>query len=561
MNPSTPSTTETNGTKPNPQTVADFDQPVVLKQSPKLSRAVIWVMLVSTGAFCLWAYFGKLEQVITATGQLKPQGDVKEIQAPINGVVESVLVEDGDRVKVGETLLTFDSKAAEASKTSLEAIKQSLLQENQLYRAVISQNTNIPALQKQITQMNLPPEVTSLALNRLAVVSEIQVLNAQLGQGNSAMDGEQLARVNAAKQEAESRIQASKLEYEQLQQQLAQNNVQLADARKQLITDRQVLAKILARNQESTKKAEDNLASEKKILDRVSDPDLAGAVAELQIDRQRQQVIEREAQLIEQEANGKIEFDQQQQRVDTRLAEIQQLQKEQQRLQLDIRQANQEWINAKSTVSLTVRQQLDNAKQRLAAIDSELNKLIVENTKRLSEVDSQLAQANETLEYQDVTAPIAGTVFDLKASPRFVPRAGQAEPLLKIVPDDVLVAEVYVSNRDIGFVRQRFNEEKEGGEKVATVVRIDTYTFNRYGDIEGKILDIGTDALPPDQIYPYARFPIRVELEKQDLGKDELPLQSGMSVSVNIKIRENRRVYELLTDLFSRNVDELKRQK
>ena len=73
MNPSTPSTTETNGTKPNPQTVADFDQPVVLKQSPKLSRAVIWVMLVSTGAFCLWAYFGKLEQVITATGQLKPQ--------------------------------------------------------------------------------------------------------------------------------------------------------------------------------------------------------------------------------------------------------------------------------------------------------------------------------------------------------------------------------------------------------------------------------------------------------------------------------------------------------
>jgi HlyD family secretion protein len=152
-------------------------------------------------------------------------------------------------------------------------------------------------------------------------------------------------------------------------------------------------------------------------------------------------------------------------------------------------------------------------------------------------------------------------VFDLKASPRFVPRAGQAEPLLKIVPDDVLVAEVYVSNRDIGFVRQRFNEEKEGGEKVATVVRIDTYTFNRYGDIEGKILDIGTDALPPDQIYPYARFPIRVELEKQDLGKDELPLQSGMSVSVNIKIRENRRVYELLTDLFSRNVDELKRQK
>lgn len=558
-----PPSTETNGKAPQTQqtSMGDFDKPVVLKQSPRLSRAVIWVMLASTSAFCLWAYFGRIEQVITATGQLKPQGDVREIQAPLNGVVKTVEVKDGEQVKAGETLLTFDSEAAEASKKSLEAIKQSLLQENQLYRTVINPNANIAVLQQQITKMNLPPEVKSLALNRLSVVSEIQVLNAQLNQGSSAMDGEQLARVNAAKQEAESRIEASKLEYEQLQQELAQNQVQLADTRQQLVTDRQVLAEIRDRNKDAIEKAQANLNSEKKILERISNPDLTGAVAELQIERQQQQVIEREGQFIELQSTGKIEFEQQQQRVDTRLAEIQRLQKEQQRLQLDIRQANQEWINAKSGVSRSVREQLDDAKQRLAAIDSELNKAIVENNKRLSELDSQLVQANETLKYQTVTAPISGTVFDLKASPRFVPRAGQADPLLKIVPTEDLVAEVYVSNRDIGFVRQRFNEEQKGGEKVETVVRIDTYTFNRYGDIEGKILDIGTDALPPDEIYPYARFPIRIELNEQDLGKDELPLQSGMSVNVNIKIRENRRVYELLTDLFSRTTDDLKRQK
>ncbi|WP_255447802.1 HlyD family efflux transporter periplasmic adaptor subunit [Picosynechococcus sp. PCC 11901] len=534
-----------------------FDQPVILRQSPTFSRAVIWVILGVTVSTVAWAAIAKIEQVITATGQLQPQETVKEVQAPINGVVQDVFIEDGDQVEKDEILLTFNSDAADASQESLLAIKQSLIQENQLYRAILSDTANVQILQQQIARMKLPSEVTALALNRLSLINETQVLRAQIGENSSPLSSSQTARVSAAKQETESRVMAAQFELQQLQQRLAQTRSQLANARTQLTIDQQVLADIYDRNQEALKQSAESLRIETEILNRVQDPELVGAIPALQIERQRQQVGDRRAQLIEQRSSGEIERKQQQQRIDGRRAEIDQLLKEEQRLQLDIRQAQAELTNIKSSVDRSQREQVDDSQQRLAAIDSELNKIIVENNKRLSEVESQLAQVNETLAYQEVKAPIAGTVFDLQASPSFISRAGQAEALLKIVPDDALVAEVFVTNRDIGFVLERFQAEQNTQQSVSADIRIDSFPFSKFGDIKGQVVSVGSDALPPDDIYPYYRFPVKIALEEQSLKG--LPLQSGMSVSVNIQIQEKRSVLSLLTDLFTRRVDSLKR--
>ncbi|OKH14576.1 HlyD family efflux transporter periplasmic adaptor subunit [[Limnothrix rosea] IAM M-220] len=555
----TQSPAETNGkTAPQqqPETVTEFDQPVVLRQSPVLSRAIIWIILIFSGAFFTWAYFARLEQVIAGSGQLQPKGDVQEIQAPVNGVVKDVEVADGDQVKKGDLLLTFDSDAAEANQESLLQIQNSLRQENQLYRAVLNNNADIATLEAQLAEMKLPPEVVALARNRLSLISETQVIRAQLGLNSGRLNPQQSARLSASSQEITSRLRAAELELQQLQELANQNEVQIADRRAQLKTDREVLDEIRDRNELLMAEAQESLEIEEKIIKEIAPLVDEGAVSALQLERQEQQLNDRTERIIEQRSNGGIEQQQQQQRVDSRLAEIDQLLKEQRRLQFDISQARQELLNTRSASERTLREQLDNVEQRLAVVDSELNKIIVENEKRLSEVEAQLIQNAETLDYQAVTAPINGTVFDLQAREGFVPRSGQAEPLLKIVPNDELVAEVFVTNQDIGFVRQRYDEALAGGEPVEVDVRIDTYAFNEYGDIGGEILSIGSDALPPDQIYPFYRFPVKIALEAQELNGR--PLQSGMSVNVNIKIREDRRVYSVFTDLFSRRVQDLK---
>ena len=229
-------------------------------------------------------------------------------------------------------------------------------------------------------------------------------------------------------------------------------------------------------------------------------------------------------------------------------AEVERLQQEIQRLKLAIAQAEERYANALATTRTDLLTRISQNRQRISEIDSQLNKVIVENEKRIAEINSQLEQAKLNLQYQELRAPYDGMVFDLQAKgPGFV--ASTSEPILKIVPTDALVAEVYITNQDIGFVR----------EGMPVDVRIDSFPFSEFGDIKGRVVTIGDDALPPDQIHPYARFPARIELDSQTLRVEntEIPLQSGMSVSANI-ITRDRTVLSIFTDLFSRRIESLK---
>ncbi|MEL7246546.1 MAG: biotin/lipoyl-binding protein, partial [Cyanobacteria bacterium J06573_2] len=81
--------------------IPEFEQAVILRRSPFLSRAALWSILGVTVFTISWAAFNKIDQAIPAQGKLEPQGAVREIQVPVNGVVEKVFVKDGQQVKQG----------------------------------------------------------------------------------------------------------------------------------------------------------------------------------------------------------------------------------------------------------------------------------------------------------------------------------------------------------------------------------------------------------------------------------------------------------------------------
>jgi hemolysin D len=139
-------------------------------------------------------------------------------------------------------------------------------------------------------------------------------------------------------------------------------------------------------------------------------------------------------------------------------------------------------------------------------------------------------------------------VFDLKANTAgYV--ASNTEPMLKIVPSQNYKAKVYIRNQDIGFVR----------EGMMADVRLDSFPFSEFGDIKGKVTWVGDDALPPTPERQFVSFPAEIELQSQTMrvrGKD-VPLQSGMSLSVNLKVRD-RSVISLFLDSFNSNVEPFK---
>lgn len=537
--------------------ISEFEKDVILKPSPLWSRTMTWSIMGVTVFAIVWASIAKIEQVITAKGQLKPKATVQEVQAPLNGVVRSVNVEDGQKINKGDSLLVFDSEATDAQLESLLKIRNSLTQENKFYRTLINANITPAQIQRAITELKLPAEIEALALNRSELVAENKLYQIQLGEGNYNLDtlkSSEVSRLQAAFAELNSRSNAAKLEADQIQKQLTQNRVKLQDTQKQLLNDRRVLQEIEFRNKQSIKEAEESLRIDQEILDNIAPLSEEGALATIQIERQKQQVQDKKRDLVDRKSNGIIEFENQKQQIQTRLAEIEQLKQEEARLLVTINQAQQQFENTIAVTEKDVRDRMAVNSQRIAELDSQINKVIVDNEKRISETTSQISSAKQTIKYQELKAPVSGTVFDLKAGEGFVPKSGQSEALLKIVPDpgpdNPLIAEVYVTNQDIGFV--------EVGQ--ISDVRIDSFPYSEFGDIKGKVSFVGSDALEPDQIYNFYRFPVKVELDAQELviRGEPVVLQSGMSVSVNIKVKESRTVLSLFTELFTKKVDSLK---
>ena len=178
------------------------------------------------------------------------------------------------------------------------------------------------------------------------------------------------------------------------------------------------------------------------------------------------------------------------------------------------------------------------------------DQILTESKSRTAELNGKLSQIEFQLKNEYVTAPISGIIFDLKpdSSGYFV---RQSEPLVKIVPTGNLAGEVNLANRDIGFVRK--------GQDVK--IRIDSFPYTEYGEINGTISRVGADALPPTQLQPQYHFPIYLNLDKSHLvsrNGSEIPLQSGMTITTNLKLRD-RRLIELLSDLFANKGDSLKR--
>jgi len=476
-----------------------FDQPVILRRSPKWSRAVMWGIVGVTSFTLLWATLAKIEEAISATGQLEPQGAVREVRVPVNGVVETVNVKDGDRVTQGTILLTLNQDTANAQLASLQKIRDALQTEVSFYRKEMgnaaSQSVN------PTVELKIPPEMLALTKNRAALIEENNLFRIQLNgsTGGRTLTAEQQLRLQSSLAEVESRQRTAQLEVEQLQKQLTQTQVQLSTAKESLRIDRGIFE------------------------------DLAEVAREGGVPR--------------------IQYLRQEQEVKNSQAKVEQLEQEQQRLTLTIAQSRQK---LKNTIALSQQDLLTRIAEndkKIAQIDSELNKAIVENEKKIAEIDSQLKQTQQTLTYQSVRAPVDGTVFDLKASGKgFV--ATTNEPVLKVVPKDALKVELFVPNKDIGFIKPGLPVD----------VRVDSFPFSEFGDLKGEVETIGSDALPPTQTRPFYSFPVKVRLTDtnglKSNGRD-LRLQSGMAVSGNIKTRQ-RSVMSIFMDGFTQKVDSFK---
>ena len=72
----------------------------ILQQSRFWMRTVTWALIGSSIFSVAWLAIARTEEIVVASGQLEPIGSVQNIQMPVGGVADQILVKEGDRLKL-----------------------------------------------------------------------------------------------------------------------------------------------------------------------------------------------------------------------------------------------------------------------------------------------------------------------------------------------------------------------------------------------------------------------------------------------------------------------------
>ena len=234
-------------------------------------------------------------------------------------------------------------------------------------------------------------------------------------------------------------------------------------------------------NQEELQMLESNLALQSEILERFEQLEAAGAYSEVQILNQQNTVAEIRGRLMQSKAD--------------RLRQV-------------------------------------------ALLDQQTAQLKTE----LADLNGRLVETKVTLRYQQLKSPVDGVVFDLKPTSRGF-TAQSTQTVMKVVPMGSLEAKVEVPSNKIGFVQVPPACPKERNACMNADISIDSFPSSDFGVLKGKVTRIGSDALEPDpqEQRQELSFPVTIQLDDQQLRLKSgvaLPLQVGMSLTANIKLRK-----------------------
>ena len=206
----------------------------------------------------------------------------------------------------------------------------------------------------------------------------------------------------------------------------------------------------------------------------------------------------------------------------------------------DVKEAQDRTIALRESVNRTEaeikrlqaqKRQIQNEIAQLKA-DFKAQKLenLTETNKRIKELEASKEQIEFSNINQKITAPVDGYVDKL-----MVHTIGgvvtPAQELIALTPADIpLLIKATVLNKDIGFIKP----------DMPVSIKIDTYDFQKYGLLHGKVKSISQNSIENEELGPV--YEIYITLDKNTLiidGKEQ-KISTGMTLNAEIEIGKRR---------------------
>lgn len=405
------------------------------------------------GVLGTWSATVPLASAALAPGTISPEGHRRTVQHLEGGIIDRILVEDGDMVATGQPLLTLKETQARAS-----------------FRIHETQYLALKAMElRLVAETEGAPDVAW------------EMMPQRPGWEEAVADQQSVFKAGRNALETQREILRQRIS--QLEEEIAGLHQQIESALRQLsLIDQQILD-----------------------LQSLVDKGLGRRPQLLELQRERATIEGRHAAS-----------------------------------QSSIARARQSIGETRLQILSLETERRDAAAQKLGEVRA-----------RIADIEERMTGSKDVLERTVVTAPVSGTVFNLRyATAGGV--IGPGEPILEIVPqEEDLLVDVRVSPNDIDVVTQGLEAE----------IKLTAYAQRNLPRLNGTVRTVSADRFTDEQtgeVY----YTARIEIDPQGLAElgDRVELLPGMSADAMI-FTGTRTFFGYLFDPLVESIDRSFREK
>lgn len=161
----------------------------VLAKAPSNSRKILYAIFVTVAWLMIWASYAKIDEITRGTGKIIPSGKNQTVQNLEGGIVQEILIKEGDEVKKDQIILKIDNKNFSSSYGESQLRLQEL--HAKFLRLDAEANDKIFDFNETRDINNSKAIMYELSLydsNKAQLNEQIRILNEQLRQRESELN-------------------------------------------------------------------------------------------------------------------------------------------------------------------------------------------------------------------------------------------------------------------------------------------------------------------------------------------------------------------------------------
>jgi HlyD family secretion protein len=447
-------------------------------------RLIVGGMIFSV-AFGAWAWFGQIEDVGKAQGQLVPQGKTYKVHPIEAGKVTAVAVKEGETVRQGQVLAELDTELAQKEVDRLQQLLSAYQTELGQKQSLLEQMGLSAQTRTAIASADLGAQRSAIAQAREKAATTRRLL-AQLGTESTAYQ-ERRTRLKPLTSTLQERLQQLRTEEAAHQQRLERLKT---------------LGKEGAISQEYIFQAEQALRDTQQ--------------------RITQSQLQEETSTNEQLFQAEQSLRDRTSAITTSEGELASALEEVERSQSEFARKQAEGRNIKNE-----------AEEQIQQLKVEITQLEA----KIAETKNLLVSAQAKLQQRFLYAPVDGVVLSLNLqNTGEVVQPGQT--LAEIAPQKVpLVLSAVLPNQEAGFVEKGMSVQ----------VKFDAYPYQDYGIIPGKVVSISSDAKADERLGAVYRVEVALDRNYVTAQQEKIFFKAGQTATADIIIRR-RRIADVLFD-------------